>query len=269
VLFSSTEIDNVVDKLIEDQVVNIEVDSFLPEDEDAGSWVGRRDQAINDFKDMVLDSFFKPSLEPMKEEKDDWDKAADTAERLSLLAATGGWAGAVKFSYVEQNLTRIDQKRLNLTMNERITVKRSIYPQGTLKGIGRMLPRGADGKVIDATRFVQGVTLDSAWFSRRSLKAHALVDFDNDMVEAVNVTATYDGQPRTIRLTKAEPSIQREWNSVVVGDSMVRPVEYQYRVLFRGVDTADRVPVPRALPRSGHGRPAGRSRIPASLQQRR
>src|SRR5690606_1104212 len=49
-LFSSVEVDEVVDELIEDQVVTIEVDSFLPEDEDAGSWIGRRDQAINDFK---------------------------------------------------------------------------------------------------------------------------------------------------------------------------------------------------------------------------
>src|SRR5690606_19765250 len=138
-LFSSVEIDEVVDELIEDQVVTIEVDSFLPEDEDAGSWIGRRDQAINDFKDMVLESFFKPSLEPIKEEKDGWDKFVDSAERLSLLAATGGWGGAAKFSYVQQDLTRIDQKRLNLVMNERVTVKRSIYPQATLKGLGRIL----------------------------------------------------------------------------------------------------------------------------------
>jgi hypothetical protein len=235
VLFSSVEIDTVVDKLIEEQAVTIEVDSFLPEGEDAGAWVGRRDQAINDFKDMVLDTFFKPSLEPMKEEKDGWDRFADTTERLALLAATGGWGGVAKFSYVQKDLTRIDQKRLNLTMNERVTVKRSIYPQATLKGLGRFLARDADGRVLNADRFVQGVTLDSAWFTKRSLTAHALIDFDNDLVEAVNVTATYDGQPRTIRLTKAEPTALREWNSVVV-----RPVEYDYRVTFRGVDTADR-----------------------------
>jgi hypothetical protein len=240
VLFSSVEIDTVVDKLIEEQAVTIEVDSFLPEGEDAGAWVGRRDQAINDFKDMVLDTFFKPSLEPMKEEKDGWDRFADTTERLALLAATGGWGGVAKFSYVQKDLTRIDQKRLNLTMNERVTVKRSIYPQATLKGLGRFLARDADGRVLNADRFVQGVTLDSAWFTKRSLTAHALIDFDNDLVEAVNVTATYDGQPRTIRLTKAEPTALREWNSVVAGTTMVRPVEYDYRVTFRGVDTADR-----------------------------
>jgi hypothetical protein len=238
VLFSSTEIDTVVDKLIEDQVVAIDVDSFLPEGEDAGSWVGRRDQAVNEFKDMVLDNFFKPSLEPVKEEEDGWDKFTNTAERLALLGATGGWAGVAKFSYVKRDLTRIDQKRINLTMNERVTVKRSIFPQATLKGLGRML-RDAQGNV-DAGRFVQGVTLDDSWFEKRAVNAHSLVDFENDKVESVSVTLTYNGQPRTIRLTKDEPNGAREWNSLLQGNAMVREVEYQYQVAFRNVDTADR-----------------------------
>ena len=84
-IFFSSEIDKVVDKLIEDQVVVIEVDSFLPEGEDSGAWVGRRDQAVNDFKDMVLDTFFKPSLEPKVEEPPDgWDKFAATTERIKI-----------------------------------------------------------------------------------------------------------------------------------------------------------------------------------------
>jgi hypothetical protein len=238
VLFSSVEIDKVVDKLIEDQVINIEVDSFLPEGEDAGSWVGRRDQALNDFKDMVLDNFFKPSLEPMKEEKDGWDRFADTAERLALLGATGGWGGVAKFSYVQQDWTRIDQKRLNLKMSERVTVKRSIYPQATVKGLGKVL-RDGQGH-IDIGRFVQSVTLDDAWFTKRKLKSYSLIDFDNDKVDSVNVTLLYQGEPRTIRLTKTDLFGEREWNSAIVGNTMVRPVEYEYRVNFRGVDTADR-----------------------------
>lgn len=238
VLFSSVEIDKVVDKLVEDQVVKIEVDSFLPEGEDAGSWVGRRDQAINDFKDMVLESFFKPSLEPMKEEVDGWDRFSDTAERLSTLAVTGGWASVAKFSYVKRDLTRIDQKRVNLTMNERVTVKRSIFPQATLKGLGRAL-RDANGQ-IDIGRFIQSVTLDDEWFKKRAVKAHSLVDFDNDQVDSVNLTLTYNNQVRTIRLSKAEAAATREWNSLLSGAAMVRPVDYEYQVSFRGVDTAER-----------------------------
>ena len=237
-LFLSTQVDTVVDKLIEDQVVQIDVDSFLPEGEDSGSWVGRRDQAINDFKDMVLDTFFKPTIEPVKEEKDGWDKATDTVERLAEIGASGGF-GFPKFSYAKTDLTRIDKKRIDLTMNERVTVKRSIYPQATLKGLGRALPRDAQGKV-DATRWIQEVTLDDPWFTKRSVKAWSLVNFDEDNVESVNVTLTYGNEPRTIRLTKAEPSATRDWNSVLAGNAMVRPVPYQYRVTFGGVDTAER-----------------------------
>lgn len=239
IMFASVEIDKVVDKLIEDRVVVIDVDSFLPEGEDTGSWVGRRDQAINDFKDMVLNTFFTPSLEPMRPEKDDWDKYGDTAERVGLLAATGGLGGMCSFSYTKREMTRIDQKRLNLTMNERVTVMRSMYPQASIKGLGRILPRDAAGNV-DLSRFVQEVTLDDDWFEKRQLKAHALVNFDNDSVDSINATLTYDGRPRTVRLTKADASGALQWNSVVVNNVMTRPVEYEYRVNFKDVDTSER-----------------------------
>lgn len=239
VLFSSTEIDNVVDKLIETQVVRIDVDSFLPEGEDAGSWVGRRDQAINEFKDMVLHSFFKPSLDPMKpSEKDGWDKFNDTVDNLALMGATGGLGGAVKFSYVKKEMQRYDSKKMNFKMNERVTMKKSIYPQAALQGLARVL-RDAQGKV-DLKRFVQEVSLDDAWFQKRKAKAHALVDFDNDVVQAMTVTLKYGTEPRTIRLTKTEPDGGCDWMSVVRDGSMVRPVDYQYSVTFGNVNSADR-----------------------------
>ncbi|MGV1004992.1 MAG: hypothetical protein ACOYEV_09555 [Candidatus Nanopelagicales bacterium] len=239
VLFASVEIDKVVDKLVEDQVVNIEVDSFLPEGEDGGSWVGRRDQAVKEFKDMVLQNFFKPSIEPVKQEKDGWDKFTDTAVSLSNLAVTGGWGGIAKFSYVHQDLTRIDQKRANLQMSERVTVKRSIYPQATLKGLGRYLPRDANGQ-IDASRFIRGVDLDDPWFDKRGVQVHSLVDFEHDNVAAVTLTLTYDGRPQTIRLAKDTLQGTSAWNSLLHDGQMVREVAYQYRVAFSGVDTGER-----------------------------
>ena len=232
VLFSSVEVDEVVDKLVEDQVVTIEVDSFLPEGEDGGSWVGRRDHAVDEFKDMVLQNFFKPSIEPMREEKDGWDRFTDTAERLSTLAVTGGWAGVAKFSYVRKDLTRIDQKSANLTMNERVTVKRSIYPQATLKGLGRG---------VDAERLIRRVSLDDPWFDERAVRAYSLVDFLHDRVASVNLTLTYDGEPRTIRLSPGTTEGAADWNSLVTGGRMVREVAYEYRVTFdAGVDSAER-----------------------------
>ncbi|AOY59977.1 hypothetical protein [Desulfococcus multivorans] len=239
-LFSSVEIDNVVDKLIEDRVIRIDVDSFLPEGEDAGSWVGRRDQAVNDFKDMVLESFFAPSIEPVKEEEDGWDKFTHTAERLSLLAATGGWGGVTKFSYKRIDYTRVDQKRINLTMNERVSVKRSIYPQANLRGLGQPIRDLITQGLVDPSRFLQSVTLNDPWFQKRQVKAHALVNFDNDSVEALNLTLKYGSEPKTLRLTRTEASGRQEWNSIIAGGMMQRDVAYQYRVLFKNVDTAER-----------------------------
>lgn len=238
--FASTEVDKVVDKLIEDQVVKIDVDSFLPEGEDAGSWVGRRDQAINDFKDMVLESFFEPSIEPVKEEEDNWDKVTHTAERLALLYATGGWGGVAKFSYKKFDYERRDQKRFNITMNERVSVKRSIYPQANLKGISQPIRDLIAQGLVDPSRFVQSVTLDDPWFQKRQVKANAMVNFDNDNVEALNLTLKYGNEPKTLRLTKTEASGQCEWNSILTGGVMQRDIEYQYRVLFKDVDTAER-----------------------------
>lgn len=246
IFFASTQIEKVIDKLIEDQAIKIDVDSFLPEGEDAGSWVGRRDQAVNDFKDMVLEDFFTPSIDPTKEEEDGWDKFTHTAERLSLLAATGGWGGVVKFSYTKRDYTRIDQKRINLTMNERVSVKRSIYPQAALKGLGQPIRDLIAQGIVDRTRFVQEVTLNSAWFQKRTVKAHALVNFDNDNVEAVNLTLRYGNQPQTIRLSKAQPTAERAWNSIVNAGVMQRNVDYDYRVDFRDVDTGERPGVVRS-----------------------
>ena len=92
----------------------------------------------------------------------------------------------------------------------------------------------------DVGRFIQAVTLDDPWFDKREVTAHSLVDFDHDHVDSVNVTLSYDGQPRTLRLTKAAPSGSSSWNSRITGGTMVRGVNYEYRVNFRDVDTAER-----------------------------
>lgn len=235
IFFASTDIDTVVDKLIEDQVIKIEVDTFLPEGDDAGSWVGRRDDAIQQFKDMVLDNFFVPSLEPIKEpEPDGWDKAAQFVERIALIGATGGWGGVAKFSYSKKDVTRIDQKRANLQMTERVTVKRSIYPQATMQGLAKVL------QTHDISRFIQEVSLDDPWFERRKAKVHALVNFDIDEVAVINATLNYGGEPKTIRLTKDEPSGEVSWLSHIQNGKMVRELPYEYRITFRDVDSGER-----------------------------
>jgi hypothetical protein len=123
-------------------------------------------------------------------------------------------------------------------MNERVTVRRSIYPQANLEGLSRFLrdPAGP----IDLSRFVQEVTLGHDWFKQRAIKAHALVNFDHDQVDSINATLSYGDRPRTLRLTATNSSGSADWNSLLEAGVMKREVEYDYRVNFKDVDTTER-----------------------------
>ncbi len=238
VLFSSVEIGEVVDELVEEQAVRIEVDTLLPEGEEDAGWIGHREEALADFKDMVTQAFFEPSVDPMKPEEDGWSDEMHTASQVGLLIASGGWAGAASFSYKKFDMTRIDKKSINLTMNERVTVRRSIHPQAHLSGLFRLL-RDAQGE-IDMSRFVTEVTLDDDWFRRRQVTAHALVDFESDQVESLNVSLDYGGRTETMRLTQQTLNDTRSWPSVLDNGAMRRGVDYDYTVSFRGVDASER-----------------------------
>jgi hypothetical protein len=231
VLFSSVQIDTVVDKLIEDRVIEINVDTFIPEGEDSSGVLGRRDEAIADFKDMILENFFEPSLDPIKEKDNEF---LDTIERLSQLAP----AGAAMFHYKKVDITRIDQKRMNLTMNERTTVRRSIHPQAHLRGMFRLL-RDSQG-TVDLSRFVREITLDDPWFKQRDVSARSLVNFANDSVDSVNLTLWYGNEPRTLVLDATNPTGSARWNSILENRMMKRDIRYSYRVNFKDVDTTER-----------------------------
>ena len=41
--------------------IEIQVDTFVPEGDDSGSIIGRRDQAVNEIRDMITDAFLAPS----------------------------------------------------------------------------------------------------------------------------------------------------------------------------------------------------------------
>ena len=134
------------------------------------------------FKDMVLESFFSTALNPCMKERTAGTSLFDTVGSLASL-------GVTKFIYAKRDITRIDQKRLNLTMNERVSVKRSVYPQAHLKGLGqplRDLSCPSPGRSITGS---PAVTLDDDWSQKRQVKAHALVNFDHDNVESVECNA--------------------------------------------------------------------------------
>jgi len=201
VFFAELEISTVVDELVETGAVNIEVNTFLPEGEDSGAWVGNRDAAIDEFKDMVLQNFFEPSTETIAPAESDWDKGVDAANKIGLLFATGGWAGVASFSYRKRDLTEINRRALNLSMSERTTMLKTIYPQSHLRGLFRAEDMQPDG-TLDKSRFVKSVTLNDHWFKQRQVTSHGNLNYENDKISAVNVSLEYGGVTRHPRLTK-------------------------------------------------------------------
>lgn len=237
-LIFSSQTDKVVDELIEDRVIEIQVDSFIPPGEDAATLLGRLDQAVNEVKDMVLESFFEPSLDPIREEEDGWDKAAHVAERASLLHATGGLSGLVGFTRKNVDITRIDQKRLSVDMTERTTVKRSIYPQAHLQGLAHVL-RDGEGE-IDLDRFVIPVELNDAWFEERRITAIARTDFGTDHVEAITAQFDYGGEVQSVLLDLNQPQQVVTWQSQLDDEQIKREVTASYTVTFRQEDGTTR-----------------------------
>lgn len=237
VFFLSTEVDKVIDKLIEDQVINIEVNTFVPEGEDAGSVISDRNKAVTEVKDMIMHTFFQPSINPVSTEKDGWDKFTDTALALNNLAVTGGWAGVATLSYKNIDLTRVDQKMFNFNMTERTTVRRSIYPQAHLQGLTRVL---REGGAINLDDYVHAVNIDDDFFKRRRVNITNRADLVHDSIVSVNVSLNYGNEPKNVILDAATSKASLDWASILQNQQMMRDVMYNYKVTFQGVDTVDR-----------------------------
>lgn len=232
----SSQIDTVVDELIEKRAIVFEADTFVPEGEDEKAVITRRDQALDQVRDMVTETFFKPSIEPIRQEEDGWDKATKLAQTTSRLAATGGWGGIASFRYQKIDLTRIDRKVLDVRFSERTTVKRSIYPQRHLAGLFRVLRDGG----FELSRFVIDANLDDPWFQRRKVTVISRANFEEDGLVSLNVRLGYDGTPQNVLLESSTARSEVSWPSVVEKGAMRRELTASYHVTFRGVDGGER-----------------------------
>ncbi len=235
-IFTSIEIDKAVDELIEKRAIVLEADTFIPEGEENSAVLGRRDQAVNEVREMITDGFFQPSINPVQEAKDGWDRAAFLADRVSRLAVTGGWSSVGTFSYKKTDYTRIDRKSLNVNISERTTVKRSIYPQGHLSGLCRFLTEEG----YDLNRFIVPVDLDDPWFERRKLTVISRANFDEDSISSINVNLKYGDTPQNVLLESSTARSEVQWASILQEQAMQREVEAEYTVNFKDVDGAER-----------------------------
>ena len=204
-LFTNVQIQDTVEKLIESRAIQFEADTFVPEDE-GGTLTQRRDAAVARVRDMITDAFFESSLDPQRQAPDGWDKARDIIKSFSPQRSSP--LGV--FSYKKTHYTRVDKKRLDVDFSERITLKRSMYPQGHLTGLFRQLSQG-----LDPARLVVQVDADDPWFKRRKVRVISRADFQNDPVRSLTATLTYGGQTQTVLLDKDKPEAEVEWPSTV------------------------------------------------------
>lgn len=230
-LFASVDIDKVVDELVEQQVIEIEIDNLLGDD-NAGVVTGM-ESTVNELKNMVLNTCFKPSIDPLGQNEDGWDKAFELGERAVVLAATGG----IGAKYQKLDLTRIDRKSINVELKQRVAVKRFIFPQAHLSGLTEILRSDE----YDLDDFVLSVDLDSDWFKQRVVNVISRADYEQDAIESVSFTLNYeDEEPKGMSLTSANPRGVVEWGSVVRDDKMVDEVTGSFRVNFKGVNGSER-----------------------------
>jgi hypothetical protein len=232
-LVLSSEIEKAVDELIDNRDIDINVDTFVPEGEEESGITGRRDQAVEEAREMITNAFFQSSLDPVKEQKD----AADTALKVIRGIFTAGIdAKESLFSYKKIDYTRIDKKSLNFNMRERTTVRRTIYPQGHLSGLFRTLRDGG----MDLNRFVILADLDDPYFERRRIKAISRADFEGDSIGSLDLRLSYANNPKNLILDPSQASSEVEWASNLVNGALQREVKTSYKVTFKGVDNMER-----------------------------
>jgi hypothetical protein len=236
-LFFSSQIQKTVEKLIESQIITIDVSTYTTE-ADLGTSAGSdRDRAIAECYELVTTNFFQSSIPPPDPNKpDDLSKGMQAFQSVSDMAMTGGAAGAACFSYKSIDLTRTDAKSLNFDVSERTTVQRTIYPQGHLSGLLNTLTQ----RGITLDQFIVRADIGNPFFQRRQVTVTTHADFQGDSIASIEVNMTYNNIVKAVTLTAAAPQANADWNSLLVNGQMSTPVAYSYTVNFAGVDTTQR-----------------------------
>jgi hypothetical protein len=235
-MFTSVEIGNTVDKLIDKRAIVLEADSFVADAEDQGSTADRMEAAKARVQDMITDAFFQPSIEPLKKEPDGWDKAKDVLRTIQR----GPLSIFGTYSYKKQNYKRIDRKRLDVSVSERSAVMRTIYPQGHIDGLFRVL---RDGDPVD--RYIRRIEADDPWFQRRRVKVINRVD-KSDGVASVHVKLRYGDQVKDVVFDTTGAEQVFEWLNIVESGAVRRRVDAEVAINFTGVDVSERPAVVRS-----------------------
>lgn len=218
-IFFSINIDNIVDSLVESSVLEIEEENAVPLDEQTAAATQSRDRVVQEIKQMVLATFFKPKFGPIQE------------------TGGGGFSFPMGFSYYKLDITQIDRRSFNLAINEQAAVRRSIYPQGYLQGLLSGIQQG-NFKPDD---FITSIDLDDSFFQKRQVAVICRANFERDGINQIQVTLTYGESSDRERVVFLRSSTHREtaiwsastkWDSTLNKKVMQRDVKVSYKVIF-------------------------------------
>lgn len=217
-IFLKVEIDNVIETLVDERVIRVEIDTFVPKEEIGTDVLGDRARLLNDLQDLVISTFFEP--------------------KLSKIKPASGSPPLLGFSYRSVDTTQLDRRFLNIAFNEQTTVRRSLYPQANLGGL---LKEAQDGGFNQAD-LVQLIDLDLPFFRKRRVQVISRANFEQDDILAINVSLRYGDDTRTLTLKSSTDRKDAEpWNLILAPAGTVqREVYIQYRVIFKTLDDTAR-----------------------------
>jgi hypothetical protein len=244
-LIFSADIDLAVDEMLNSQEAEkiLRVDTFVPESEANKPVLDRRDQAVEELKEMITAAFFAPVANLYQEKRPDmFDRVYDGIKRGAAAIASYGATEIIgAFTFKDINFKQIDTRSLVGDMTERTTVLRQISPQGHLAWVLQELKdQGLDLKSL----ITPVVDLDDPWFRKRTIKLAAAVDFTKDSIRSIDVGLKYGDKPENVTLTSSSETKEKSWNSVVKNGAMVRDATISYTVWFKDADGGNR---PRSL----------------------
>jgi hypothetical protein len=235
-MFTSVEIGKAVDELIESRAITLEADSFVADAEDQGGTTGRMEAAKARVQEMITDAFFSASLPPMTKEPDGWDKAKDIFNTIRRPMSIFG-----TFSYKRHSYQRVDRKRLDVTISERTSVMRTIYPQGHLDGLFRVLREGENPE-----RFIRRIEVDDPWFAKRRVRLINRAEMEAEGLASVHAQLRYGTDAKDVIFEKSGEEKTLEWLNIVESGVVRDRVDLEVAVGFRNVDASERPAVIRS-----------------------
>jgi hypothetical protein len=211
-----TDIDDVVEKLIEQRAIEFKVVSYAAgaADEDI---VKQKDAAVDTVKKMITDTFFTPSMTPTPPGA----APAGAGVANTVKEATS----AVSLGYTYKHINRQDVKKLSVNFAEADAMEVRIVPQGHLAGLMDAL------KEYDRSKFVLSVKFDDPFFQRYSVTVAATNAVATDHIDNIQVNLRYGGHPpRSVLLTAETPTATVEW---ALDPALGWNVQYDAQISFR------------------------------------